>query len=208
MIELVVMNHYHTLINVKSRTNKDEPRWVTRCLDGFDLEIDEGRKKMEENVITKLFNKLSFTLKRDKSLGKKKSVEIANCDEQELRTEAEKIYNEILDTVNLNTPSMTLKRVNMSKGEKLETPGPEFTPKSILRRSCTASTSTTPTPSIASTTMVGHLRSMSPRARKMSSTTPTPSVASTSRISAYHHYQHSGENIRRMSLAVPQKYRR
>ena len=196
------MNQYHTLINVKSRNNNNnEPRWVTRCLDGFDLEKDE-EKKIEENIISKLLNKLSITLKRDKSLNRKKSAEIENCDERELRTETEKIYNEIIDTVNLNTPSLTLKRDKKTKEEKKEIPGPEFTPKSILRRSCT--TSTTPTPSIASTTMVGHLRTM-----KMSSTTPTPSVASTTRIAAtYHHFPIRNEGRYVQSMALPHKYRR
>lgn len=112
------MNKYHNLI---SKTSQDEePRWVTKCLDGFNLNDRSIEAKKNENSFSKLLNNL-FPRREGSSRPPEKPVRAKRglvSGEGELSRAADEIYNDILQTVQLQAPPRP--RKGIIKGKQFE----------------------------------------------------------------------------------------
>ena len=90
------MNRYHNLL--QSNFQDSEPRWVTQCLEGFGVNEKEKGRQIKRSRITKIFEKLRNFGNR----GTKPSSKIN--EETDFRNQAQLIYDEILETVERQSP--------------------------------------------------------------------------------------------------------
>ena len=108
------MNRYHNLISNRTRTQGGEPRWVTQCLDGFNVnERKIETKKKNENSFSKLLNSLIPRRERNsKPVGKERG---SVPGDGELKRASDEIYNDILQTVQLQAPPRPRKGIIKGK---------------------------------------------------------------------------------------------
>ena len=102
-----MMNQYHSWIKSREIKSKEEPWWVTQCLDwGQCDESEKGSLKSFLKKISKMRRKISRKKKHD-----------------DIGEETKQVYNEILSTIKINSPKVSCKVADSSKQ-----------PKSILRK--------------------------------------------------------------------------
>ena len=129
------MNRYHNLLQ-SNNIQDSEPRWVTQCLEGFGVnEKEKGRKIKHQNKFKKIFDKLRYHSNK----GSKSSTKVK--EEAEFRNEAQKIYKEILETVDRqSTQGSGILRLRGEQPHSASVPvsrnnseASTMTPKGILR---------------------------------------------------------------------------
>ena len=125
------MNRYHNLL--QNNTQDSEPRWVTQCLEGFGVNEKEKVRQIKRSRITKIFEKIrNFGNRGAKSSNKVK-------EETDFRNQAQIIYDEILETVERQSPprkGILRRQQNNSASVPVSRNNSEastLTPKGILR---------------------------------------------------------------------------